>query len=77
MKPNDGNKQPLQVLLRDLIWSYQLMTETASTEELERMAGMEALKSASVLIAALPMLAAYPFLQRYFIKGVTSGAIKG
>jgi putative aldouronate transport system permease protein len=74
---NDGNKQPLQVLLRDLIWSYQLMTETAPTEELERMAGMEALKSASVLIAALPMLAAYPFLQRYFIKGVTLGAIKG
>jgi ABC-type glycerol-3-phosphate transport system permease component len=74
---NDGSKQPLQVLLRDLIWSYQLMTETAPTEELERMAGMEALKSASVLIAALPMLAAYPFLQRYFIKGVTLGAIKG
>jgi ABC-type glycerol-3-phosphate transport system permease component len=74
---NDGNKQPLQVLLRDLIWSYQLMTETAPTEELEQMAGMEALKAASVLIAALPMLAAYPFLQRYFIKGVTLGAIKG
>ena len=74
---NDGSKQPLQVLLRDLIWSYQLMTETAPTEELERMAGMEALKSASVLIAALPMLVAYPFLQRYFIKGVTLGAIKG
>ena len=74
---NDGRKQPLQVLLRDLIWSYQLMTETAPSEELERMAGMEALKASSVILTALPMLAAYPFLQRYFIKGITLGAIKG
>lgn len=74
---NDGTKQPLQVLLRDLIWSYQLMTESAPTQDLERLAGMEALKAASVIIAALPMFAAYPFLQRYFIKGLTLGAIKG
>ncbi len=74
---NDGNKQPLQVILRDLIWSMQLMTETAPTAEMERMAGIEALKAASVIIAALPMLAFYPFIQRYFIKGITLGAIKG
>lgn len=74
---NDGNKQPLQVILRDLIWSMQLMTETAPTAEMEHMAGIEALKAASVIIAALPMLAFYPFIQRYFIKGITLGAIKG
>ena len=74
---NDGTKQPLQVLLRDLIWSYQLMTETAPSEQFDQMAGIEALKAASVILAALPMLAAYPFLQRYFIKGITLGAIKG
>ena len=73
----DGNKQPLQVILRDMIWSMQLATQTASPSDFERLAGMEALKAASVLIAALPMLIAYPFFQRYFIKGIMLGAIKG
>ena len=73
----DGTKQPLQVILRDMIWSMQLATQTASAEDLQRLAGMEALKAASVIIAAVPMLIAYPFFQRYFIKGIMLGAIKG
>lgn len=73
---NDGNKQPVQVILRDMIWSLQLMTQTASADQLERLAGLEALKAASVFIAALPMLVAYPFVQRYFIKGIMLGAVK-
>ena len=73
----DGNKQPLQVLLRNLIWSMQLATQTASAEDADRLAGIEALKSASVLISAIPMLIAYPFFQRYFVRGIMLGAIKG
>ncbi len=73
----DGNKQPLQVILRDMIWSMQLATQTASPDDFERLAGLEALKAASVLIAAIPMVIAYPFFQRYFIKGIMLGAIKG
>jgi len=73
---NDGSKQPVQVILRDMIWSLQLMTQTASADQLERLAGLEALKAASVFIAALPMLIAYPFVQRYFIKGIMLGAVK-
>lgn len=73
----DGNKQPLQVILRDLIWSMQLATQTASPDDFERLAGIEALKAASVLLAALPMLLAYPFFQRFFVKGIMLGAIKG
>ncbi len=74
---NDGNKQPLQVILRDMIWSMQLATQTASADDFERLAGMEALKASSVIIAAIPMLIAYPFFQRFFIKGILLGAIKG
>ena len=74
---NTGSKQPIAIVLRDLIWSAQLQTQTADPNQFERMAGVEALKSGSVIIAALPMLAAYPFLQRYFIKGIMLGAIKG
>ena len=73
---NDGSKQPIQVLLRDLIWSLQLQTQTASADQFQRMAGVEALKAASVLIAAIPMLVFYPFIQRYFIRGIMLGAVK-
>lgn len=73
----DGTKQPLQVILRDMIWSMQLATQTASADDFERLAGLEALKASSVIIAALPMVIAYPFFQRYFIKGIMLGAIKG
>jgi putative aldouronate transport system permease protein len=74
---NSGNKQPLQVILRDLIWSTALAYQTASPDQYTKRAGIEALKSASVIVAAIPMLVAYPFLQRYFIKGITLGAVKG
>lgn len=73
---NDGSKQPVQVILRDMIWSLQLMTQTASADQMERLAGLEALKAASVFIAAIPMLIAYPFVQRFFIKGIMLGAVK-
>jgi putative aldouronate transport system permease protein len=73
---NDGSKQPIQVILRDLIWSLQLQSQTASADQFQRMAGVEALKAASVLIAAIPMLVFYPFIQRYFIKGIMLGAVK-
>jgi putative aldouronate transport system permease protein len=73
---NDGSKQPVQVILRDMIWSLQLMTQTASADQLERAAGLESLKAASVFITAIPMLILYPFIQRYFIKGIMLGAVK-
>lgn len=73
----DGSKQPLQVMLRDMIWSMQLAFQTASAEDAERLTGIEALKSASVIMSAIPMLIAYPFFQRYFVRGIMLGAIKG
>ncbi len=73
---NDGAMQPLQVVLRDMIWSLQLMTQTASSDQFERAAGLEALKAGSVIVAALPMIILYPFIQRFFIKGIVLGAIK-
>lgn len=73
---NSGNLQPLQVVLRDMIWSLQLMTQTASADQFDRAAGLEALKAGSVIVAALPMILIYPFIQRFFIRGIMLGAIK-
>jgi putative aldouronate transport system permease protein len=38
---------------------------------------LKALKTAAVMVGTLPVLFVYPFLQRYFVKGVLVGSIKG
>jgi putative aldouronate transport system permease protein len=74
---NDGSKMPLQVVLREMIWSTQLNDLGASPVDFERLAGVESLKSACVIAASLPLVLAYLFLQKYFVKGITLGAVKG
>ena len=37
----------------------------------------ENVKGATVVVAVLPIICVYPFMQRYFVKGVTVGAVKG
>ena len=37
----------------------------------------ETIKSAAIVITMLPILCVYPFVQKYFVKGVTLGAVKG
>ncbi|MCL2181516.1 MAG: hypothetical protein FWB83_10365 [Treponema sp.] len=37
----------------------------------------DAIKAAAIMFATIPILVVYPWLQRYFIKGVTIGAVKG
>ena len=37
----------------------------------------ESIESATIIFATVPILLVYPFVQRYFVKGVTMGAVKG
>ena len=84
---SDVKKYPLQVVLRNLIATTQLQemseTQAAMMETVEDMRRLrarlktESLKAAVIAISALPMLIAYPFIQRYFVKGAMIGAIKG
>lgn len=77
---SDGNMYPLAKLLRDIVFNNvnvgdpNLVTPGTSGEALY--AGMDGIKMATVIIAIVPILCVYPFLQRYFVKGVASGAIK-
>jgi len=69
---------PLQLILREIL--IQSQTEDMVELEaghLERILESEVLKYAVILISSLPMLILYPFLQRFFVKGVMVGAIKG
>jgi putative aldouronate transport system permease protein len=74
----DQDKMPLQVIMRNLILINQANTMTTDASEvIMRQKLAEQLKYAVIVVSALPLLAAYPFLQKYFTKGVMIGAVKG
>lgn len=69
---------PLQVVLRDLVLLNQANSITSSAEEIAmRQKLAEQLKYCIVVLAAAPLLIVYPFLQKYFAKGVMVGAVNG
>ena len=70
---------PLQLILRDiLLGSQALETSGADLNEIrDLMRIAESIKYGIIIVSSLPVLVAYPFLQRYFVKGVMIGSIKG
>jgi putative aldouronate transport system permease protein len=74
---NDTAKWPLQLVLRLYVLQGQPMPGTADVVQGTEMPAPQAIEMAVVVIAVVPILLAYPFLQRYFTKGVLTGAIKG
>ena len=76
---SDRTKYPLQLILREILIQNQMQEmmnqDTESLAQQQIMA--EGIKYAVVIVASLPVLILYPFLQRYFVKGVMVGAIKG
>ena len=75
---NRPRNYPLQTYLQTVIIG-NLVENMQSLDEIERLAKMSdrTLKSAQIIIAIIPILAFYPFLQRYFIKGIVIGSVKG
>lgn len=75
----DRDRMPLQMILRDILVSAQVeaaMAEDAdSIIEQQRIADL--VKYGVIIVASVPVLVLYPFLQRYFNKGVLVGSIKG
>lgn len=71
---NDSDKWPLPMVLRTYVLQGQSLDSAASGEAL---APQQAVQMAVLVIAVVPILCVYPFLQRYFTKGVLTGAVKG
>ncbi|GAK42964.1 carbohydrate ABC transporter permease [Paenibacillus urinalis] len=76
---SDRDKYPLQLFLREILIQDQMqnMVDLGSDTYSKSLMEVEAIKYAAVMVTNLPMLILYPFLQKYFIKGVMIGAIKG
>ena len=73
----DDNKMPLQVVLRNLVLSNQLSAGSSGAELADRQKVIDQLKYVIITMSALPLIIAYPFMQRFFVAGVTIGAVKG
>ena len=72
----DETKFTLQIVLRRILLtgSQEIMEFSATTSE---MISSEGLKAATIYVATLPILCVYPFLQKYFVKGINMGSLKG
>jgi len=76
---NDKDKFPLQLILREMLIQNtmkdmaKLMKEAVAKQAMS----VEGIKYAIIVVANLPVLLLYPFLQKYFVKGVMIGALKG
>lgn len=73
---SDRKYHPIQLLLYNILNSITSV-EVATQEGFTSPGLSETIKSATVMFATVPILLIYPWLQRYFISGVTIGAVKG
>lgn len=66
---------PIQLVIRNLLIAFKRRYD----EQCQYLCQMtsESIKMASVVIAVLPILCIYPFLQKYFVHGMYTGAVKG
>jgi putative aldouronate transport system permease protein len=72
---NSNNLMPLPILLRNILMASGMneFVEVSAFGE----APIQAIKAASVFLAAIPMVIAYPFIQKFFAKGTLLGSVKG
>lgn len=71
--------QPLTTVMREiLLLSRTNLSQISDVASLAKMQGLaELLKYSTIVVASLPVMLMYPFIQKYFVKGVMIGAVKG
>ncbi|MDR1059649.1 MAG: carbohydrate ABC transporter permease [Clostridiales bacterium] len=72
----DRSMYPLQLILREILISNDTNLLTIGTPPSDVESVTETIKYATIVIATLPILCLYPFLQKYFVKGVLVGSVK-
>ena len=72
-------KYPLQLVIRNLLTQNQMtnLDPSAGIIEIENIMKVEGMKYGTIIVSTLPMLIIYPFVQKYFVKGIFVGSLKG
>ncbi len=71
------DKYTLQLRLRSLLFGEELNNSNANLEGMGTQVMTQSLKMATVAVSTIPILIVYPWLQKYFVKGVMVGSVKG
>lgn len=78
---SDKQKWPLQIFLREILIANQIdmtsMTGSSVQEMMRRQELQTLLKYALIVVASVPVLVVYPFVQKHLVKGVMIGSVKG
>ena len=78
---NDRKKFPLQLVLREILVLNQVAASDIAGQDPELLAFMQkiadTMKYALIIVSSVPVLILYPFLQKYFVKGIMVGSMKG
>lgn len=81
---NDAGKYPLQLVLRQILVLQEMSAQGGGLIDANTAAAMNnkaeiaaLVKYAVIIVATVPVIAIYPFLQRYFVQGVMIGSVKG
>ena len=74
---NDGDMYTIQIRLRQLIQSSQVSALIEDIPEMKENVIGETIKAACLIFSMIPVMIIYPWLQKYFVKGVMIGSIKG
>ena len=71
--------QPLTIVMKEILIMSQVdMTKVTDASAVSKLQGMsELLKYSTIVVASLPVMLLYPFVQKYLVKGVMIGAVKG
>lgn len=75
MKDND--KLPIQNIMRAILIANSSVLNSAAAENDQVNEFAESIKYSTIILTTVPVLCIYPFLQKYFVKGVMVGAVKG
>ena len=75
---NSPRNYPLQTYIQTLVLGQHDFTRL-TVEEIKRMSqtSSKTLNNAKIIVSMIPMMMVYPFLQRYFVKGLVLGSVKG
>lgn len=77
---NTETKFPLQVVLRNILASVETIEQMVSSIDIadaQKLAYVEVMKYAIIVFGSIPVIILYPFVQKYFVKGVMIGSVKG
>lgn len=75
---SNEDQQPLQLILRRLLIVNKSLIAQGSGDLAAKLQDLsDKMKYAAIVVSTLPIMCLYPFLQKYFVAGVTIGAVKG